>query len=284
MDGLAAPLPPVAARARPDATGQATSELWLDRFRPATRDELCVHPKKLDEIASWLSAARAEIDLGLAPSRRVLVLSGPTGCAKSTAARVLAAEAGFELVQWTPPRSLAALGGAGHGDGESRLGEFENFVRSASRPVALSLAPARRAGDAREAVERPRPRLLLIEELPPPPPSRDWNGGGSSARDEGAVLLGSALARAALASRIPLIIECAEDTEVGDSQWLLGPAAFGAEPRLAPVVVHISCNAVAPTLLKKGTRAPGPCPLRRGRAQSDAPTSAAAARVSRPPS
>ncbi|KAJ1623005.1 Rad17 cell cycle checkpoint protein-domain-containing protein [Pavlovales sp. CCMP2436] len=93
---------------RPDTRA---TELWLDRFRPTSRTDLCVHAKKLDEIAAWLGGVRGELELGLAPSKRVLILSGPTGCAKSSSLRVLAAEAGFEVLTWSPPRSLEPFEG-----------------------------------------------------------------------------------------------------------------------------------------------------------------------------
>ncbi|KAG2433546.1 hypothetical protein HYH02_012663 [Chlamydomonas schloesseri] len=90
----------------------------------------------------------------------VAILTGPAGCGKSSAVRVLGAALGFELVEWTPPPPLLwheyqyqhAGGGYGgeYGGGEgsgrgggyqSKLDDFEAFVRRAKFP-ALNLAPA----------------------------------------------------------------------------------------------------------------------------------------------
>jgi hypothetical protein len=82
-------------------------ELWVDSHEPATPDELAVHPKKVAEVRTWLehcaeTRARRAAGVGY-PRPLVLVVTGPPGCGKSTAVRVLARALGFDVAEWAPP-------------------------------------------------------------------------------------------------------------------------------------------------------------------------------------
>ena len=77
---------------------------------------------------------------------RALVLTGPSGAGKSTAARLLAAAAGFAVVEWAPPvptswhehRHASAQGGGG--EYTSKMDAFEAWLAR-----ARTLAPRLRA-------------------------------------------------------------------------------------------------------------------------------------------
>ena len=57
--------------------------------------------QKLEAIRGWLTHQQT-LGGGVRPGR-CLVLSGPAGTGKSTAARLVAQAAGFEVMEWTPP-------------------------------------------------------------------------------------------------------------------------------------------------------------------------------------
>lgn len=79
---------------------QGGSALWVDLYAPTTRDDLAVHKKKIQEVENWLVESMAGMK-----GRRFLLLSGPSGCGKSATIRILAKEAGLNLMEWINPLS-----------------------------------------------------------------------------------------------------------------------------------------------------------------------------------
>lgn len=77
---------------------QGRSALWVDLYAPSTQEDLGVHKRKVQEVESWL----VESSSGM-KGRKLLLLTGPAGCGKSATVRVLAREAGLNLVEWTNP-------------------------------------------------------------------------------------------------------------------------------------------------------------------------------------
>lgn len=87
---------------------------WRSRRR-RVKQKLCLHrapefinlrraspaAQKLEAIRGWLTHQQT-LGGGVRPGR-CLVLSGPAGTGKSTAARLVAQAAGFEVMEWTPP-------------------------------------------------------------------------------------------------------------------------------------------------------------------------------------
>jgi hypothetical protein len=58
--------------------------------------------QKLEAIRGWLTHQTNSLGGGVRPGR-CLVLTGPAGSGKSTAARLVAQAAGYEVMEWTPP-------------------------------------------------------------------------------------------------------------------------------------------------------------------------------------
>ncbi|KAG0708054.1 Cell cycle checkpoint protein RAD17 [Chionoecetes opilio] len=85
---------------RPEAAQhlQGRSALWVDLYAPSTREDLAVHKKKVQEVESWLVESSSGVK-----GRKLLLLTGPSGCGKSATVKVLAREAGLNLVEWTNP-------------------------------------------------------------------------------------------------------------------------------------------------------------------------------------
>ncbi|XP_076064178.1 rad17 checkpoint clamp loader component [Oratosquilla oratoria] len=73
-------------------------KLWVDNSSPRTRDDLCVHKKKVQEVESWLVESMAGMK-----GRRFLLLTGPPGCGKTATIKLLAKEARLDVREWINP-------------------------------------------------------------------------------------------------------------------------------------------------------------------------------------
>ena len=181
---------------------------------------------------------------------RALVLTGPSGAGKSTAARLLAAAAGFAVVEWAPPvhtswhehRHASAQGGGG-GEYTSKMDAFEAWLARARTLAPLPLAPPPPRPPAGEMppppppadpAARPAAKLLLLEDLPLS------YGSAPEARER----LRAALASVAAASRFPAIV-CLTETAAG---VLSDERTLGSRDALACLeeagAAHIAFNPV----------------------------------------
>lgn len=68
------------------------------------KSELGVHPKKVTDVANWLTEA---YNPKLAKYRRVLVLSGPSGAAKTATLRILAEEFDVDILEYRNGSNLS---------------------------------------------------------------------------------------------------------------------------------------------------------------------------------
>jgi cell cycle checkpoint protein len=111
------------------------ASMWVDKYAPTNAAQLCMAPKKVKEIRSWMQN----------PSGRLLVCVGSPGIGKSTTIRILASELGWTLHEWSD--SIAAQY---HGGGDmlttvdrsSSLESFQEFLQRAGAgfaPLQLSL-------------------------------------------------------------------------------------------------------------------------------------------------
>ncbi|EJD07726.1 P-loop containing nucleoside triphosphate hydrolase protein [Fomitiporia mediterranea MF3/22] len=80
---------------------QHDDRLWIDVYEPQSEAELAVHKKKVEDVRRWLQEAFEGGNMGkLKKYRRILVLTGPAGTAKTTTVRVLSKELGFNILEW----------------------------------------------------------------------------------------------------------------------------------------------------------------------------------------
>lgn len=90
----------------------------------------------------------------------LLILSGPPGCGKTQAVRLLAEELGYDISEWIPPASvswkesryIAGVRGAPH---RSSLQHLEDFIVHAVRLPMLSLSVS--ASATPHSSSRPEP-------------------------------------------------------------------------------------------------------------------------------
>lgn len=139
--------------------GSNKEELWVDKYKPSSLEELAVQKKKVEEVKVWF-----EERLGTSKdklSSHVLVITGQAGVGKSASIQVIASHLGARLCEWNTPTPIVwqeHLYNSGAGlHYTSKLDEFENFVE---RIRKYGLIPSTDHKDSKESV------ILLIDDLP----------------------------------------------------------------------------------------------------------------------
>lgn len=123
----------------------------MDIFCPTEKDDLAVHPKKLQELEQWLlEASRSK--------KKLAILTGPPGCGKTASIRVLANKNGFYIQEWSNcTENKLRFDGEVEWQSEelhfSQSDAFKNFLFKASRYGSV-LEPHNKR------------RIILIEDLP----------------------------------------------------------------------------------------------------------------------
>ncbi|XP_023544182.1 cell cycle checkpoint protein RAD17 [Cucurbita pepo subsp. pepo] len=139
--------------------GMCRNELWIDKYKPHSLEELAVHKKKVDEVKVWFEdRLRTPKD---ANGNNVLVINGPSGVGKSATVHVIASHLGAKLCEWDTPTPVIwqeHLHNSSLGiQYTSKLDEFENFI---GRMRKYGVIPSCFPNDSKQ------PIILLIDELP----------------------------------------------------------------------------------------------------------------------
>uniref|UniRef100_A0A060T443 ARAD1C41162p n=1 Tax=Blastobotrys adeninivorans TaxID=409370 RepID=A0A060T443_BLAAD len=194
------------------------TDQWITRFQPTRVDEVAIHKKRVAEVRDALSLMiESSFDL------RLLILSGPAGCSKSTIVKVVASEMNVDLIEWDNPEVFEG----------SILEAFSDFLDGMKFRASN--------GDRRE--------LILVEDLP--------NIFHSDTRQAfcQTILQWLHQQRNGLAKFPPLVISV---TEVeSDSSWMESIMVETLFPRsilFHPAVRKIKFQPVNATLIKKTLR------------------------------
>uniref|UniRef100_A0A8D8FCE5 Cell cycle checkpoint protein RAD17 n=1 Tax=Culex pipiens TaxID=7175 RepID=A0A8D8FCE5_CULPI len=132
---------------------------WSVDLAPKKLADLAVHPKKLEEIQHWLKTY--DRVKGTEPVA-FLLISGPPGCGKSTAVKIVTEELGYEVKEWTTPVDVDMFfhdnydfeGGREEVTyRENRKTQFEKFLYKSSRYCSILEI------DSKE-------KLLLVKDIP----------------------------------------------------------------------------------------------------------------------
>ncbi|MES1910176.1 MAG: hypothetical protein MHM6MM_002823 [Cercozoa sp. M6MM] len=101
---------------------EEASGLWSHSFAPKNASELCINKKRIQETKQWLQSA-------LKGHQRLLFLTGPTGCGKSTLVTVLARDLGCNV-------STVEYGRTPAGAADSSVSHMWHFEQALLRSVA----------------------------------------------------------------------------------------------------------------------------------------------------
>lgn len=144
------------------STGSARSngkDLWVDKYKPRSLEELAVHKKKVEEVKLWfeekLRKQKEEF------CNNVLLITGQAGVGKSATVHVIASHLGTTVCEWETPIPTIwqeHLHNSNSGiHYTSKLDEFENFVE---RIRKYGLIPSSFNGGSQTS------NILLIDDLP----------------------------------------------------------------------------------------------------------------------
>ena len=166
---------------------ESTTTTWNIKHKPKKPSDLAVHPKKTEEVRSWLLNSFNEVHAKSdSPPSMILLLSGPPGCGKTVTIDTLSKELNFAIQEWSNPISSTAhkkwdtdfnesykvhhLGKDDSIPYESHINTFTNFMLRANRYKMLPgleekhkaiLAPTIDMNQT--CAER---KIVLLEELP----------------------------------------------------------------------------------------------------------------------
>ncbi|KAJ1953514.1 DNA replication factor C complex subunit Rfc1, partial [Linderina pennispora] len=144
---------PVAGVARTPAN----SELWTDKYKPKSLDDLCGHKTQAQELIKWLGKW-AE---GYITDPRAVLISGPPGIGKTTVAHLASKIAGFDVLELnaSEQRNKKSLQEAlGPAIGNRSIREFDQHALSKLEQDNDGLNPA----DKKAAGQSGRKKLVII--------------------------------------------------------------------------------------------------------------------------
>ncbi|WJX88419.1 hypothetical protein P8452_70513 [Trifolium repens] len=134
-------------------------ELWVDKYKPHSLEELAVHKKKVEEVKTWFEER-------LKPSKdvyrnNVLVVTGQAGVGKSAAIHLIASHLGAIVCGWDTPTPVVWQEHLYNSGTEtkytSKLDEFVSFVE---RIRKYGLIPTSFTGESKPSI------IFLIDDLP----------------------------------------------------------------------------------------------------------------------
>lgn len=113
-------------------------DLWLDKYKPEILSETAVHKAKILELETCLQRMLSE-------KASVVLLTGPSGSAKTTSLNLMAKKLNIEVQEWVNPvneeyfsRDEEFMGDRVFGD--SQQFKFSDFLFRASRYKSLCLS------------------------------------------------------------------------------------------------------------------------------------------------
>uniref|UniRef100_A0A914UXF0 Cell cycle checkpoint protein RAD17 n=1 Tax=Plectus sambesii TaxID=2011161 RepID=A0A914UXF0_9BILA len=136
----------------------------LDRFPPVSQADLAMHPKKVAEVAGWLTTN--------SKSPRILLLTGPPGSGKTATLRAICNDRRITLVEWTNTSEVDVFFQRPTDDSEWRGGrrdddQYEVKSVSETKQFAEFLRRTDYCGWSQSnSVSSDADRIVLVEELP----------------------------------------------------------------------------------------------------------------------
>lgn len=126
---------------------------WLEKFKPSKVEDLCVHPKKIEELRGWFELYDQEIEKN---PNRILLITGPTGSAKTAALKLIAKSFNHDIVEWINSIDLETDLFA-----DSRRNHFRSHENQAEKFLDFLLKSSRYG-----SIFNKNSRILLVKDLP----------------------------------------------------------------------------------------------------------------------
>ncbi|KAJ5068491.1 cell cycle checkpoint protein rad17 [Anaeramoeba ignava] len=110
---------------------------FLQRLIPKTESDLCINPKKIQEIKNWMVQALKEIKIR--NGGRLLILTGSSGIGKTIVIEVLAKSLKCEVCEWKESTEISKKDIDGNNiiPYESRLEDLEQFLYESEKFPSL---------------------------------------------------------------------------------------------------------------------------------------------------
>lgn len=108
---------------------------WCNTCTPQSVAELAVHTNKIKEVRNWFES----LNNNLSVKSKILLVTGPTGCAKATTVRLIAKHYGFICLEWVTPMTIESIYDQ-FSDGycyQSVQDKFQDFIWDATRYRSL---------------------------------------------------------------------------------------------------------------------------------------------------
>ena len=156
---FAAPEPNFLKRSNQDLTTVDRGRLWIEKYAPHDVAHLAVHKKKVESVKSWLEESFKSFSLyGSGAREKILIVTGPPGCAKSATVSVLSNVLNFEIVEWINPGNEKRAKIDGSFDRyENQMQMFSAFLLRAQHYKSLKL-------EGEESISRKK--VILVEDVP----------------------------------------------------------------------------------------------------------------------
>ncbi|OMJ22003.1 Cell cycle checkpoint protein RAD17 [Smittium culicis] len=138
------------------------------------QDELAVHPKKVEQVYSWLNNALYNPKYN--PYNRLLLLLGPTGSGKTAVVRSLASELDYDIIEWVNSVNLQSINSPVSNYDEIGVSkQFSNFLQQAQSYSSLNLTssldnleinldPTKEKKTSNS--QKNRKKVILLEDIP----------------------------------------------------------------------------------------------------------------------
>lgn len=78
---------------------------WCNMFTPQSANKLAVHSSKIKEVKNWFES----LNKNSSARSKLLLVTGPTGCGKATAVRLIAKQCGFICLEWVTPMTIIPM-------------------------------------------------------------------------------------------------------------------------------------------------------------------------------
>ncbi|KAI9304902.1 Rad17 cell cycle checkpoint protein-domain-containing protein [Cunninghamella echinulata] len=126
--------------------------LWNEKYTPSTIDELAIRKQKLTELQQFLASSAISSNRG---QYKLLILTGPTGCGKSTSIRVLANSLDYDIIEWSNNPQVSHSGFYDP-DYEPTMTKFSHFLKRSIETISLNTHDR----------QQHRPKIILLDDLP----------------------------------------------------------------------------------------------------------------------